>query len=49
MRILFAAVHESAYGTKRRFGNVRCSVAFGGKADNICSLRAFQLLTLERH
>ena len=31
--LLFAAVHESAYGTKRTSQRVRCSAAIGGKAD----------------
>src|SRR5262249_61861805 len=29
----FAAVHESAYGTKRRFGNVPFCARFGGEGD----------------
>ena len=33
MKMPFAAVHESAFGTKRTSSNVRSSVANGGKAD----------------
>jgi len=35
----FAALHESAYGTKRTSRHVCYLSAFGGKADIICSLR----------
>jgi hypothetical protein len=38
IEILFAAVHESAYGTTRTFRNVCYSVAIGWKADIIGSL-----------
>jgi hypothetical protein len=31
--LLFAAMHESGSGTKRTSGNVRSTVANGGKAD----------------
>jgi hypothetical protein len=31
--MLFAAVHESAIGTKRTTSDVRSSVAFGGEAE----------------
>src|SRR5262249_25771634 len=40
--ILFAAVHESAFGTKRTFQDAQSMSAFGGKADidflgpNVC-------------
>jgi hypothetical protein len=30
---MFAAVHESAFGTKRTNGEICCLSAFGGKAD----------------
>jgi len=33
MTMLFAAVHKSASGPKRRFAATQQSVAFGGKAD----------------
>src|SRR5262249_28016437 len=45
----FAAVHESAFGTKRTFRHVCSLSAFGGKADIICSFRAFPLLTRTGH
>jgi hypothetical protein len=31
--MLFAAVHESAFGTQQKFADVRYSVAIEGKAD----------------
>ncbi len=33
MTMLFAAAHESVFGTKRTSGDVCSSVAIGGKAD----------------
>jgi hypothetical protein len=33
LKVQFAAVHESAIGTKRTFGECRSMSAFGGKAD----------------
>ena len=33
MKMLFAAVHESACGTNRTSGDVRISVAIAGKPD----------------
>jgi hypothetical protein len=40
-----AAVHEFAFGTELPIPNVRSSVANGGKADNICSMRVLRILT----
>ena len=34
----FFAVHESVHGTSETSGNVRSTVAIGGKADSLCSL-----------
>jgi hypothetical protein len=39
----------AALGTKRTFRDVRYPVAIGGKADDICSLRDFPVLTRFRH
>jgi hypothetical protein len=44
-----AAVHESAIGTELPIPNVRSSVANGGKADKICSMRVLRILTRSRH
>jgi hypothetical protein len=33
MKGLFAAVHESGFGTKQTYWDVCCLSAFGGKAD----------------
>ena len=41
----FAALHESLVGTFRTFRHVRWTVAMRGKADVLCSARAFPLLT----
>jgi hypothetical protein len=48
-KLLFAAVHESGYGTELPIPNVRSSVANGGKADKICSMRVLRILTLSGH
>ena len=46
---VLAALHESAIGTKLPIPNVRSSVANGGKADNICSMRVLRILTQSSH
>jgi hypothetical protein len=45
----FAAVHVSAVGTELPIPNVRSSVANGGKADKICSMRVLRISTHLRH
>jgi hypothetical protein len=45
----FDALHESAYGTELPIPNVRSSVANGGKADKICSMRVLRILTHSGH
>jgi hypothetical protein len=42
-------VHMSASGTELPIPNVRSSVANGGKADKICSMRVLRILTLSGH
>jgi len=49
MKGLFAAVHESGFGTELPIPNVRSSVVNGGKADKICSMRVLGILTRSRH
>jgi len=44
MKYYFAAVHESVVGTELPIPNVRSSVANGGKADKICSMRVLRIL-----
>jgi hypothetical protein len=39
----------SAFGTELPIPNVRSSVANGGKADKICSMRVLRILTHLRH
>jgi hypothetical protein len=46
---IIAAVHESVPGTKLPIPNVGSSVANGGKADKICSMRVLRILTRSRH
>src|SRR5262249_331092 len=45
----FAAVQESAFGTKQTCQSCRSMSAFGGKADISCSDRVFPLLTQSGH
>jgi hypothetical protein len=39
----------AGYGTELPIPNVRSSVADGGKADEISSMRVLRILTLNRH
>jgi hypothetical protein len=41
----FAALHVSLPGTELPIPNVLSSVANGGKADKICSMRVLRILT----
>jgi hypothetical protein len=41
----FAAVHESGIGTNATSPTSAATSAFGGKAENICSLRALSFVT----
>jgi hypothetical protein len=43
------ALHMSPYGTELPIPNVRSSVANGGKADKICSMRVLRILTRFGH
>jgi hypothetical protein len=45
----FGAVRESGIGTFETCRDVRFESALGGKAENICSQRAFRLLTRFGH
>jgi hypothetical protein len=48
LSLLFAA-HESVCGTKLSIANVRSTAAFRGKADSICSVRIFPVVTTTGH
>jgi hypothetical protein len=46
MKTLFAALHESVYGTTRTFRDVRAMSVIEGISEVKYSLRVFRLLTL---
>jgi hypothetical protein len=48
-RTCFAAVHESAFGTKRTFQSLSAMSAFGGKADIAVSRLLLRKITAEPH
>src|SRR5262245_5122998 len=46
---MFAAVHESGYGTNPKCRHVSVMSAIGGKAEDKCSMRVLPVLTHLRH